>query len=100
MPDVKRPAALAAAYAAAKKKIDAGEMPTLLLQGGQTLFRSFNPNSPYSSLPKPAAGGHVSKLLANKLLIPGDGASELHNRFSGPSYNPAIPAAAGLYCVL
>ncbi len=100
MPDVKRPAALAAAYAAAKKKIDAGEMPTLLLQGGQTLFRSFNPTSPYSSLPKPAAGGHVSKLQANKLLIPGDGAAELHNRFSGPSYNAAIPAAAGLYCVL
>ncbi|MGA9981742.1 MAG: hypothetical protein WBQ08_24205 [Candidatus Sulfotelmatobacter sp.] len=98
MPTVKRYTVLAAAYAAAKKKI--GEVPTVLLLPGQTLFRSFNPSSPYSLLPKPKAGTHVSKLQANKLLIPGDGALELENRFSGPSHDAAIPAAAGLYCVL
>ena len=97
MPTVKRPAALAAAYATAKRKMD--DMPTVLLQSGTTLFRSFNPNSAYTLLPKPQPGKHVSKSQANKLLIPGDGLRELNNRFSGPSYDPAIPAAAGLYCV-
>jgi len=75
------------------------DMPTVLLQSGTTLFRSFNPNSAYTLLPKPQPGKHVSKSQANKLLIPGDGLRELNNRFSGPSYDPAIPAAAGLYCV-
>ena len=98
MPTVKRPAALAAAYAAAKKKI--GDIPTLLLPADTTLFRSFNPNSAYTQLPKPQPGQHVSKSQANKLLVPGDGLLELSNRFSGPSYDPAIPATAGLYCVL
>jgi hypothetical protein len=98
VPKVLRPDALAAAYEATKRKID--DLPTVLLQSGQTLFRSFNPASAYSLLPKPPSGGHVSKLQANKLLIPGDGAIDLSNRFSGPSYDPAIPAAAGLYCVL
>lgn len=98
MPTVQRPAALAAAYAATKRKLD--DLPTVLLQAGMTLFRSFNPNSAYSLLPKPARGGHVSKAQANKLLVPGDGLIELKNRFSGPSYDPAIPATAGLYCVL
>ncbi len=100
MPTVKRPAILAAVYEAAKKKIDVRDIPTLVVQAGQTLFRSINPNSPYSSLPKPAPGTHVSKLQANKLLIPGDGTLELNNRFTGPSYSPAVPSASGLYCVL
>ena len=98
MPRVILPAALAAAFRAAKSKI--GEIPTLLLQPGQTLFRSINPNGAHTLLPKPKAGGHVSKLQANRLLVPGDGATELNNRFSGPSYNAGIPASAGLYCVL
>lgn len=97
MPKVLRPAALATAYAKTKKKMD--DMPTLLLQSGQTLFRSFNPNSPHTLLPKPAPGGHASKTQANKLLFPGDGRRDLNNRFSGPSYDPTIPAAGGLYCV-
>jgi len=98
VPKVLSNSALAAAYAAAKKKID--DLPTLLLQADTTLYRSFNPNSPYSQLPKPAPGKHVSKMQANKLLVPGDGAIDLSNRFSGPSNDPAIPAAGGLYCVL
>ncbi len=98
MPKVKRYAALVAAFSATKKKID--DVPTLLLNPGQTLFRSFNPNSPHSLLPKPQPGTHVSKSQANRLLIPGDGLRELENRFSGPSYNAAVPAAAGFYCVL
>ena len=98
MPTVERPAALAAAYSATKKKID--DLPTVMLQGGMTLFRYFNPNGAYSLLPKPAPGGHVSKSQANKLLFPGDGRIELKNRFRGPSYDPRIPSAAGLYCVL
>ena len=98
VPTVKRPTALAAAYAATKKKMD--DLPTVMLQQDMTLFRSFNPSSAYSLLPKPSPGGVVSKSQANKLLIPGDGKIELDNRFSGPSYDPAIPAMAGLYCVL
>lgn len=99
MPTVKRPAALAKIYAAAKRKIDADGIPTLLLQQGQTLYRSINPTSAYTPLPKPAPGGHVSKMQANKLLAPADGAKELSNRFSGPSYDPNIPSTGGLYCV-
>ena len=100
MPAVRRPDTLAKVYSAAKKKIDTGEVPTLLLQRGQTLFRSINPDSPYTFLPKPPAGTHVSKMQANRLLAPGDGPRELNNRFSGPSYNPAIPCASALYFVL
>jgi len=98
VPTVNRPAALAAAYSATKKKMD--DLPSLMLQQGMTLFRSFNPNSAYSLLPQPPRGAVVSKFQANKLLIPGDGKIELNNRFSGPSYDPAIPGFAGLYCVL
>ncbi len=100
MPIVKSASALAAAYAAAVKKIQAREIPTLLIQAGQTVFRSINPNSPYTQLPKPNPGTHVSKLKANLLLIPGDGSTELGNRFSGPSPDPGIPSAGGFYCVL
>jgi len=58
LPTVKRHAALVAAYSATKKKID--DVPTVLLNPGQTLFRSFNPNRAHSSLPKPQPGTHVS----------------------------------------
>ncbi len=97
LPTVKRCAALLAAYTAAKKKID--DVPTVFLLPGQTVFRSFDPSSPYSLLPKPKPGTHVSKALANRLLVPSDGSREGKNRFSGPSYNAAIPASAGFYCV-
>jgi hypothetical protein len=98
LPKVKRQAALVAAYSAAKRKL--GEVPTILLLPGQTLFRSFDPNKAHSLLPKPKPGTHVSKSQAKKLLMPGDGVRELDNRFSGPSYDATIPACAGLYCVL
>ena len=98
MPSVKRPAALAAAYQATKRKIR--DLPTLMLQGNQTIFRSFNPTGKYTYLAKPAAGGHVSKPMANLLLVPGDGVLDLNNRFSGPAHNPSIPPVGALYCVL
>jgi hypothetical protein len=100
MPTVKRPAALATAYGAALKKIEARDIPTLLIQAGQPMYRSIDPNSSHTALPKPPPGTHVSTFLANQLLIPGDGALDLKNRFTGPSYNPGIPSATGLYCVL
>jgi hypothetical protein len=99
MPDVKRPAALAKVYHAACKKIEAREIPTVPVVDGQVLYRSINPLSPYTPLPQPTAGAHVSKAQANRLLVPGDGAIDLHNRFSGPSGDPGIPPASGLYCV-
>jgi hypothetical protein len=76
------------------------DLPTAVVQAGATLYRSFNPNSAYTALPKPPRGKVVSKSQANKLLAPGDGLIELNNRFSGPSYDATIPPAAGLYCVL
>jgi hypothetical protein len=91
--DRERCAALAAAYAAAKKKID--DVPTLLLQSGHVLYRYFDPNNVHSLLPKPRSGNHVSKFQANRLLFPADGIIDRNNRFSGPSYNPMIPASAG-----
>lgn len=100
MPTVNTPAALAKIYEKTTEKIRQREIPTTFIDQGQVLYRSINPQSPYTHLPKPATGGHVSKALANKLLIPGDGALDLKNRFSGPSLNPAIPPASGLYCVL
>lgn len=100
LPSVKNRDALAKVYAAAKRKIDANDIPTLLLEDGRVLFRSINPMSRFSFLPRPGAGMHVSKRLANPLLAPADGPIDLSNRFSGPSYWPAIPCAAGLYCVL
>src|ERR1700693_671028 len=100
MPDVKRPAALVKAYQAACRKIEAGDIPTLMVGGGQALYRSINPDSAHTRLLQPKPGTHVSKSQANNLLIPGDGAVDLHNRFSGPSGDPGIPAASGLYCVL
>ena len=63
MPTVNRPAMLAAFYSATRQKID--DIPTLLLPADTTLFRSFNPKSAYTLLPKPPAGKHVSKMQAN-----------------------------------
>jgi hypothetical protein len=100
VPTVKKPAALAEFYAKAKVKIEDREIPTTFIEAGQVLYRSINPESPYTYLPKPAPGGHVSKSLANKLLMPGDGTLDLNNRFSGPSYVGSILPASGLYCVL
>jgi hypothetical protein len=103
MPDVKRTAALAKVYQAACRKIQARDIPTLMVSGGQALYRSINPNSAYTRLLQPKPGTHVSKSQANNLLIPGDGCVDLHNRFSGPSGDPPdpnIPPASGLYCVL
>ncbi|MBC8166607.1 MAG: hypothetical protein H7Y20_12135 [Bryobacteraceae bacterium] len=100
MPTVNAKAALAKVYDKTAEKIRRGEIPTTFIDAGQVLYRSINPQSPYTYLPKPAPGGHVSKGLANKLLIPGDGMLDLKNRFSGPSFNPSILPASGLYCVL
>ncbi len=96
MPSVARPDVLKAAYTAASALIRAREIPTELLHAQRTIFRSI----PARYLPKPAAGGHVSKSQAAKALEPFDGIAELNNRFSGPSYDSSIKAAGGLYCVL
>jgi hypothetical protein len=100
MPAVNTRAVLAKVYEKAMEKIRRREIPTTFIDAGQVLYRSINAQSPYTYLPKPAAGGHVSKRLANKLLIPGDGTLDLKNRFSGPSFDSSIPPASGLYCVL
>ncbi|HEY3837217.1 MAG TPA: hypothetical protein VGL72_11630 [Bryobacteraceae bacterium] len=100
MPIVMKPAVLAEIYGKVKAKIDAREIPTTFIESGQYLYRSINPKSPYTYLPQPTVGTHVSKAQANKLLIPGDGALDLKNRFSGPSGNAVIPPASGIYCVL
>jgi hypothetical protein len=96
VPTVKNPAALKQAFDAASALIARREIPTLLILGGQALFRSV----PAGLLPQPPAGGHVSKLAANPLLIPYDLGAERSNRFSGPSYNPRVSSTGGLYCVL
>jgi len=96
MPTVARPDVLKATYDAVSVLIRTREIPTRLLYAEQTIFRSF----PARFLPKPAPGGHASKAKAASALAPFDGATERHNRFSGPSYNVSIPAAGGLYCVL
>ena len=99
MPTVNKPAVLADAYERTRKKIDSREMPTAMIEAGQVLFRSIDPVKPYSYLPKPAAGGHVSKRYANDLLLPPDGPNERNNRFSGPSYS-SLPCGYGLYTVM
>ena len=105
MPSVLDKKLLAKAYESARKKIEKNQIPTQLLPPEQPIFRSFNPTSPYTFLPKPAAGQSVRKQDANKLLIPPDGILDLDNRFSGPSYSKDsngkdIPDAAGFYSVL
>jgi hypothetical protein len=85
-----------ATYDAVSTLIRSRQIPTDLLYAGRTIFRFF----PAHFLPKPAHAGHVSKLQAAKALQPFDGPVEHANRFSGPSYNPSIPPAGGLYCVL
>jgi hypothetical protein len=87
---------LNAIYHATVGLIKAREMPTTLIAAGQTIFRSV----PSKYLPKPLPGQHVSKLVAVPALAPLDGTAERNNRFSGPSYNPKIPSAGGLYSVL
>jgi hypothetical protein len=96
MPTVARPDVVKATYDAVSALIRSREIPTDLLFAGRTLFRSFSA----LRLPKPAPGGCVSKTDAVKALEPFDGPDEKENRFSGPSYNPSIPPAGGLYCVL
>ena len=100
MPSVLSKDLLAKAYQAARKKIEKNQIPTQLLQSGWSIYRSLNPTSPYTYLPKPPVGQNVRKQDANRLLIPPDGVRDLNNRFSGPSYHPVIPGAAGFYSVL
>jgi hypothetical protein len=100
MPTVNNPAALKKAYEAALKKITSGDFPSTFVYGGHTVFRSINPTSPYSYLPKPPAGGSISLSATVPLLRPPDATNERNNRFSGPSYNPAIAPMGGVYCVL
>jgi hypothetical protein len=87
-------------YAGTKKKIDAREIPTLSIEAGRVLYRSIDLLETYSKLPKPAPGGHVSKNLANLLLIPPDPAIAFKNRYSGPSGVSEISPVYGLYCAL
>lgn len=96
MPSVKSTAALESAFQAASLRIKQRQIPTLLLQGGQPLFRSIDA----ALLPAPAAGGHVSKSKANPLLTPYDIGRERGNRFSGPSGVGGVASAGGLYCVM
>lgn len=96
MPSVNRPDVLAAIYRATSNLITNGSIPSTIVSHSHTIFRSVG----NQYLPKPAAGGHVSRHMANQALMPRDGSSETNNRFSGPSYDAAIPAAAGLYCVM
>ena len=96
MPTVARPDVVKATYDAVSALIRLREIPTEILYAGHAIYRSV----PARYLPKPAPGGHVSKAQAAKALEPFDGTVERNNRFSGPSYNPLIPAAGGLYCVL
>ncbi len=100
MPKVLNPAVLAKTYELTRKKIEQREIPTTVVQAGQFLYRSINPSSPYTHLPKPVPPHkHISKLKANPLLGPADESVELGNRFSGPSHNTHIRGAGGLYCV-
>lgn len=96
MPTVKRPDVLAAVYRAMSGLIVRGAVPSTIIQHNHTIFRSV----PGQHLPKPPAGRSLSRHLANQALMPRDGAAGGENRFSGPSHDPAIPSASGLYCVL
>ena len=116
MPTVRSEEALAKVYWAAKKKLDAGEVPTLPIYPDQTFYRSFNPKAGHSALVKPAPGGILSRSATVHLLAPPDGANERGNRFSGPSVITALHSAApitplsgpsagisssgGVYCVM
>ena len=96
MPTVKRPEVLAIFYQATSSLISRGAVPSTLIHSSHTIFRSV----PGQYLPKPPAGGHVSKHTANQALMPRDGSQDAGNRFSGPSLNAGIPSAGGLYCVM
>lgn len=95
MPRVLHEDVLAATYTAIRKQIAARNFPTLPLARDHTVFRAVD----QFRLPKPAAGGHLTKTKAEGVLIPRDG-TEKYNRFSGPSYSDRIPTTSGLYCVL
>jgi len=96
MPTVKRPDVLAILYQATSTLISRGVVPSTLIHSSHTIFRSV----PGQYLPKPPTGGHVSKEAASHALMPRDGTNDASNRFSGPSLNPTIPYASGLYCVM
>lgn len=100
MPTVEHREVLADTYRATLKLIEAGELPTLLVQTGTALFTNINPNQEWTWLPKPKRVSYVSKFDANRLLVPRDGHKERKNRFSGPSLDRDVPAAGGIYCVL
>ncbi len=55
MPKVMNKDILAKAYLAASRKIEQNQIPTQLLEGERTVFRSFNPTKPHSYLQEPAA---------------------------------------------
>jgi hypothetical protein len=99
MPTVARKDIVAAVYNAVLTAANNGELPTTLLAAGQTLFRSVATEH----LPKPPAGGSVSKRKAQSVLEPRDGAAGSEkkdkNRFTGLSHNPNIRSIGGLYCV-
>jgi hypothetical protein len=90
MASVKDDDALVKAYLAMKKRLDAVDLPTSLINTGHTIFRYINPASPHSLLTKPGKGQCVTRADANKLLAPGDGIKELGNRYSGPPEQTAI----------
>lgn len=100
MPTVARKDVLAASYKATLEAVTEGGVPTTALISGHTLFRAV----PAKYIPKPAAGGSVSKRVAASAMQPRDGApgSEKSdkNRFTGLSYHAGIAATGGLYCVL
>lgn len=96
MPQVKNKEALIRAFQATKKKLDAADIPTMLLRQDQTFFRSFDPTSRFSPLLKPQKGQSIPVGLARALLTPSDGIREGNNRFSGPAQG--VPASGGLYC--
>jgi hypothetical protein len=90
MPTVRRAVVLAAVYEATLRNIRS--IPTMLIPADRTIFRFL----PARYLPQPPPGQHVSKVAAREALRLRDGATEANYRFSGPSYNAAIPAAGGL----
>jgi hypothetical protein len=52
MPRVNIKADLEKIYAKAVEKIKRGEIPTTFIEGGQVLYRSIDPQSRYTLLPK------------------------------------------------
>jgi hypothetical protein len=90
MPPIKDEGVLIKAFLATKKRLDAGNFPTLPIDAGQSVFRYINPNNPHTLLAKPAKGQSLRRVDVNRLLAPGDGVLELENRFSGPPEKTAL----------